>query len=249
MKPIVAVQLYTLRDFCDKDFDGVLERVAEIGFRAVEFGGFHNRKPADLRRTLDRCALEAVSAHIGLDRLSGDVEGVVRDAQALGLQYVVCPGIFEEKQRSANGYRAAAKTLESAGRRLVRDGLQIGYHNHDFEFMECGGKTGFQWLMDETDPEVVKFEVDTYWVDEGGEDPAAFIRRLGRRCPMIHLKDRARDGTFGEVGSGTLDFSAIFKAAESAGTGVYVVEQDTCPRDPFDCIATSLKFLQGRGIA
>jgi sugar phosphate isomerase/epimerase len=120
------------------------------------------------------------------------------------------------------------------------EGLQLAYHNHAFEFEQVDGKTGFRWLQDETDPEAVKFEVDTYWVHEGGGDPAAFIRGLGRRCAMVHLKDRARDGGFGEVGSGTLNFPAIFEAAQSAGVDALIVEQDSCPRDPFDCIATGL---------
>jgi sugar phosphate isomerase/epimerase len=249
MNPVIAVQLYTLRDFCEKDFDSVLERVAKIGFRAVEFGGFHGRSAADLRNTLDRCKLNAISAHIGLDRLADDLDGVAEDAKALGLKYVVCPGIFGDQKRTAEVYRATAKTLQEAGRGLREDGLQLAYHNHAFEFEDAGGKTGFQWLREQTDADTVKFEIDTYWVNEGGEDPAQFIRGMGSRCPILHLKDRAKDGSFGEVGSGTLDFTGIFKAAEVAGVGIYVVEQDECPRDPFDCIDTSLQFLRSKGLA
>ena len=249
MKSTVAVQLYTLRDFCEKDFDAVLERVAGIGFRAVEFGGFHGRSPSDLRKMLDQCSLSAVSAHIGLDRLQDDIEGVVADARTLGLRYVVCPWLNEGQRRSAADYRGVAKILQKAGERVRRDRLQLCYHHHAFEFEKFEGKTGLQWLRDETDAETVKFQIDTYWVDAGGGDPAAFIRGLGGRCAMVHLKDRAQDGGFGEVGSGTLDFAAIFEASASVGVDALIIEQDSCPRDPFDCIATSLKFLQSRGLA
>lgn len=248
-KPIIAVQLYTLRDFCAKDFDGVLERVAEIGFRAVEFGGFHGRSPSDLRKTLDYCSLSAVSAHFGLDRLRDDIEGVAGDARLLGLRYVVCPWLDEDQRRSAADYRDVARILQKAGERIRRDRLQLCHHHHAFEFETFDGKTGLEWLRDETDAETVKFQIDTYWVNAGGADPAAWIRKLGGRCAMVHLKDRAKDGGFGEVGSGTLDFAAIFEAAKSAGVGVYIIEQDTCPRDPFDCLKTSLKFLKDQGIA
>lgn len=248
-KPIVAVQLYTLRDACEKGFDAVFERVARIGFRAVEFGGFYSESPPDLRKMLDRRALSAVSAHIGLDRLRDDIEGVVADARVLGLRYVVCPWLNEDQRRSAADYRETARILQKAGERVRRDHFQLCYHHHAFEFEVFDGKTGLQWLRDETDNEMVKFQIDTYWVNAGGGDPAALIRDLDGRCAMIHLKDRARDGGFSEVGSGTLDFATVFEAAKSAGVGVYVVEQDTCSRDPFDCIETSLKFLKKKGIA
>lgn len=247
MKPTVAVQLYTLRDFCDKDFDSVLERVAKIGFGAVEFGGFHGRAPSDLRKTLDRLSMRAVSAHIGLDRLSDDVAGVVRDARALGLKYVVCPGIFEEKKLTAERYGAVARILQDAGEELREAGLQLAYHNHAFEFEKFGGKTGFELLAEGTDPNAMKFEIDTYWVNEAGLDPSKFIKGVGKRCPLLHMKDRAKDGTFAEVGSGTLDFASIFEVAETIGVEVFIVEQDSCPRDPFDCIETSLRYLRSKG--
>lgn len=247
MKPIVAVQLFTLRDFCGKGFEGVLKRVADIGFRAVEFGGFHDTPVADLRKALDRCGLTAVSAHIGLDRLENDIEGVVSDARALGLQYVVCPWIPDELRRNAGDYRKLAGILQKAGERVRRDQLQLCYHHHAFEFEVFDGKSGLQWLRDQTDAGALKFQIDTYWVHDAGEDPAAYIRGLGSRCAMIHLKDRATDGTFGEVGSGTLNFPSIFEAAGAAGVGVFIVEQDSCPRDPFDCISSSLNFLRKSG--
>jgi len=247
MKPAIAVQLFTLRDACERDFDAALERVAGIGFKHVEFGGFHGRKPEHLRKTLDRLSLKAVSAHIGLDRLTDDVAGVAEDARALGLKYVVCPGIFEEKKLTEERYEAVAEILQTAGEKLAGDGFQLAYHNHAFEFDFFGGKMGFELLAEATDPKTLQFEIDTYWVNEAGIEPCKFIEQVGRRCPILHLKDRAADGTFSEVGSGTIDFASIFEVAEAIGVDVFVVEQDSCARDPFDCIATSLKFLQSKG--
>jgi sugar phosphate isomerase/epimerase len=167
----------------------------------------------------------------------------------LGLKYVVCPGIFEENKLTPKRYRQVAETLQIAGEKLAEDGFQLAYHNHAFEFESFDGRTGFEILIKETGPEAVKFEVDTYWVDEGGHDVGKFIRGLGKRCPLLHLKDRAKDGTFAEVGSGTLDFGAILGVAQEIGVDACMVEQDSCPRDPFDCIETSLKFLRQKGIA
>jgi sugar phosphate isomerase/epimerase len=244
----IAVQLYTLRDACAADFGAALSRVAQIGFRAVELAGLQGRTPKEVRKLLDDRKLKPVSSHTGFEQLRDRFDSVLEEADALGHHFIVCPYLDEKLRQDAAGYRAVARVLQNAGEKLADEGLQLCYHHHDFEFKKFDGRSGIEWLLDATAPETVKLQVDTYWVHAGGEDPAEFIRKLHKRCPIIHLKDRAPDGSFAEVGSGTFDFDAILAAAKGVGAAAVIVEQDSCPRDPFDCIAVSLKYLKSKGI-
>jgi sugar phosphate isomerase/epimerase len=185
---------------------------------------------------------------VGFEQLRDRFDSVLEEAEVLGHRFVVCPYLDESLRKDAAGYRAVARVLQHAGEKLADENLQLCYHHHAFEFEKFDGRTGMEWLLDATDPQAVKLQLDTYWVHAGGEDPAGFIKKLHKRCPLIHLKDRAPDGSFAEVGSGTFDFDAILTAAKVAGAAAVIVEQDDCPRDPFDCIARSLKFLQSKGL-
>jgi sugar phosphate isomerase/epimerase len=129
--------------------------------------------------------------------------------------------------------------------------MQLCYHNHDFEFRQFDGRYGLDILLGATDPELVKAEVDTYWVQKTGVDPAAYLRQYAGRCPLVHLKDMTADEsrTFAEIGEGSMDWSAIFTAAEAGGAAWYIVEQDTCRRAPLESVAISLRNLQSMGKA
>jgi len=137
------------------------------------------------------------------------------------------------------------------GRRLAERGLCLGYHNHSFELERFNGRTGLEILYEESDPRFLQSEIDTYWIQHGGGDPAAWIRKLAGRAPVVHLKDMAvieNKPTFAEVGEGNLNWPAILAACREAGTEWYVVEQDTCQGDPFDSLATSYRNLRAMGV-
>jgi len=249
MRPMVAVQLYTLRDLCAEDMVGTLRQVKDIGYEGVELAGYGNATPDEVAATLKELGLHVVGSHIGFDRLRGDLDSVVQENKSMGNAYIVCPSIPGE-QRSKEGYTAFAKELEKIGRSIGASGMTLCYHNHDFELQDrFEGKMGLDILFASSDSGYVQAEIDTYWVQKGGESPSNYIRQYAWRAPLIHIKDMSKDEskTFAEVGTGSLDWRAIFAAAEEGGAQAYIVEQDVCPGDPLDSIRTSLQNLKRMG--
>jgi sugar phosphate isomerase/epimerase len=239
----LALQLYTVRDLCAKDLEGTLRAVAKAGYRAVELAGTYGRAPAEMRAALDRCGLRAISAHLGLDRLLAEPAAVAKECAVYGVGYVACSGPARER-RDAEGYRAWAADLDKAGAALRRHGLRLCHHNHAWEFEKHDGRSGLRWIMEETSAKNVGFQLDVYWAAKGGEDPVAWMERLGSRCPLLHLKDIDAAGDFAPVGAGELDFARILAVAEGMGVEGHVVEQDTCKGSAIDAISTSFKNLK-----
>ncbi len=244
MKPLpLAAQLYTVRDECARDFEGTLRAVAKMGYRAVEFAGLYGMQPHDLRKLIAEIGLQAVSAHFRIDRLETQLDAVIQESHVLGIPLVACPVLAEHLRADANGWRTIAGTLDAIGAKLRQRGLQLCYHNHDFEFARFEGKSGLEWLYDSSSSNV-HAELDVFWVKQGGDDPVHWIQRLPGRCSALHLKDMAPDGSFIELGKGTIDFPGVLRAAEKSGTIAYIVEQDTCARPPLDSLAISLEYMR-----
>ncbi|ACV59165.1 sugar phosphate isomerase/epimerase family protein [Alicyclobacillus acidocaldarius] len=239
--PEIALQMYTLRKPLEEDFDGTLRRVAEIGFRLIELHHYGPYTAGDLRRRLDELGLRAISAHVPLVRLESEIDGVLEEAQALGLEYVVCPWLPAERRED---YAALADVLARASERVCAAGLGFSYHNHDFEFASYEGQTALDWLLERVAD--AGLELDVYWAHHAGFDPVEIIRRYRGRLDLLHAKDATPDGHFAAVGTGVLPWDAIFQASAEAGVRYVIVEQDVCPGDPFEAIATSLRFLQSR---
>jgi sugar phosphate isomerase/epimerase len=243
----IAVQMYTLRDLTATDMAGTLRAVAELGYRAVELASYGGLSAAELRVVLDDLGLQAVGAHVALDRLEHQLDDALADMRALGASYVVCPWLAPER-RNADGYHALAQSLNQIGEIAQQQGLQLCYHNHDFELERFGDQSGFEILFGETDPALVKSELDLYWVAFAGNDPVDFIRRLAGRVPLAHLKDMAAGSrAFAEVGQGTLDFPSILAACDEAGVEWMIVEQDRSERSPLESIGMSLEYLRSLG--
>jgi sugar phosphate isomerase/epimerase len=241
---LIAVQLYTLRSRLQhpEQLGRVLTTLREIGYGAVEVAGVGADAITQFGKALKRSELVACAAHVGLDRLTSDFNGVVTECQEWGCEYVVVPAL-PENYRSAEGYkRFAVESVALAGR--LRDhGLRLAYHNHAFELERFGEKTGLELLMES---EALDFEFDTYWLQFGGANPARWIRRSKGRVPLLHLKDMAIDhgNPFdAEVGEGNLEWHEIFDACRDAGTKWLVVEQDAPRRDPMESVAISYKNL------
>jgi len=248
-RPVIALQLYTLREQTQQDMAGVLRQVAEMGYEGIEFAGYGNLSAADAGAVAKDLGLTIVSNHTGFDALQNDLPTVIRDNQAFGNQFVVCPSIPSDQQ-TGEGYRAFAKTLNDLGARLRDEaGLQLCYHNHAFEFQEFDGEYGLDLLYANSDPQLVQAELDTYWVQKGGVNPVEYIRKHAGRAPLIHVKDMANDDnqSFAEVGTGILDWPGIFSAAEAGGAVAYIVEQDICPGNPLDSVRLSLENLKQMG--
>jgi len=248
----VAVQLYTVRDASSADFPGTLSKVAQIGYKYVELAGFNGLTPEQLKPILKDLGLTAVAAHVGLDQLEGEQIQKTLDAyKIIGCTRVVVPYLAEDRRRDAAGYKAVAATLNQVAQIAKPYGIKIGYHNHGFEFDQVfDGVKGEEILINETDPSLVHFELDTYWALFAGQDPVAFLNKYPGRFELIHIKDmNAQDRSFAEVGTGILPLDAIVAAAPNAGAKALIVEQDVCKRPPLESIAISFNNLKAKGYA
>jgi sugar phosphate isomerase/epimerase len=248
----IAAQLYTLRDYTQtaEDLDRTLGRVAAIGYRAVQVSGIGPIEPARVKALADRHGLAICATHVPYARLKDDLEAVVAEHRLWNCRYAglgMIPRHYYEA--GCEGFEAFAKEMAGIAAKLHDAGLQFVYHNHKLEFERFGDSTGMDLLLRGTDPRTFHFELDTYWVQAGGGDPAAWIRKLDGRMKVVHLKDMAivkDEQVFAELGEGNLNWDAILDACRAIGMEWYVVEQDVCRRDPFESLAISWRFLSAR---
>ncbi len=242
----IALQLYTVRHESAKDFAGTLRKVAEIGYPAVELAGYGDLTATEVRSILDDCGLTAPSAHIPLVMFESRLDQVLEDAVTIGCNYVVVP-FLPPDQRDHDHVQAVAALLNLAGGAARDAGLVLAYHNHDFEYKPLqGGQDGetlFDYLLSNTDPDLVAFELDVFWTRVAGIDPVTELSRLRGRVPLLHLKDYTGETTAesaAPVGTGSLNWPLIINAANEAGVMWGIVEQDY-PKDPLGDIATGLE--------
>lgn len=249
----LAAQLYTLREFLKtpEDIAKSLPKVAALGYRAVQLSALGPIDTRELKRLLDGEGLTVCATHVGFERLRDDLDGVVEEHRILNCKHVAI-GSMPNDYRSGEGYHRFAKEASEVARRMQERGLVFGYHNHSFELEKFDGKTGLEILYSESDPAAFTAEIDTYWIQHGGGDPAWWIRRMKGRSPLVHLKDmvmRGREQLMAEVGEGNLNWPEILAACREAGAEWYIVEQDVCQRDPFESLGISLRNLQGMGLS
>lgn len=243
----IAIQLYTLRDMTSKDFTGTIETVAEIGYDAVEFAGFGGYNAKELRGILSDLGLSCAGCHTGYEALSENPEESISYNAALGNPNIVIPSMPQAwREKGADGFKRFGYLLNALGEKTRAAGIQLAYHNHNFEFQKENGIYLLEYLYQEADPELVKSEVDVYWVKKGGLDPADFLRKHAGRCTMIHMKDMAEDadGFFAPVGTGTLDMPAIIKAARLTPNPWFIVEQDRTKRPVLEAVTISYKSMR-----
>ncbi len=253
----VALQMYTVRDVAEKDFLGTLRQVAQIGYAGVEMAGTATLPVHELKAALDDLGLIVAGTHVPLNLLEGDpstgsgqaLTGVIEFNQAIGSQHVILPWVAQERRATLEGWKEVARSLNQIGRELRRAGLYFCYHNHAFEFELFDGKFALDWLYELTDPELVKAELDTYWIQYAGQDPATYIRKYASRVGLVHLKDMepGDERMFAEVGEGILDWPAIFQAAEASTARWYIVEQDRCRRPSIESARLSFENLKKMG--
>lgn len=241
----VALQLYTVRDACEKDFEGTLKQVADMGYVGVELAGTYGRSAEEVKQMLDELKLPCVGSHTG-DR---DIEEVVAFHKALDCNYVGWPVFPGGLPKTEDELKAAIKHLNERGAEYKKRGLSLYYHNHSREFEIIAGKPILDWFYENTDPDLVKAQYDVCWIYNAGVDPADYMRKYPGRCPLLHLKDMKEDKTLTEVGNGVVDFDSIFAASEAAGVEWYVVEQDRWERPSVDSARISFENLKKWGIA
>lgn len=250
----VGLQLYSLRGEFMRNVPTTMEKVRDYGFRIVETAGTYNMSPQRFRELLDKNGLKAVSAHFPFDRFRDDVEGVARDAKVLGVEYVGCAwapheGAFDEKE-----CRAAIEVFNKAGAALKPHNLKFFYHAHGYEFAPHASGTFMDLMMKETNPEHVRFQMDTFWVVHPGHDPVKWFEKYPNRWELVHLKDMKKGVKTGDfsgksdvtndvpLGVGQMDWPAILRAAKKAGVKYYFIEDES--PTVAEQIPQSLKFLE-----
>lgn len=242
----IGMQLYMVRRELEKDFEGTLKRVAALGYKEVEFAGYFNHPPKEVRAVLDRYRLTSPAGHVPLEALRGDLSETTEAAHDIGHKYILVAWLPAEERRSLDDYKRHADLFNRAGEKLKKAGLQFAYHNHDFEFEPLDGQLPFDLLLERMDPELVKLELDLYWIAKGGADPLKYFAKHPGRFHLLHVKDM--DSTaqryFTEVGRGVIDFKTIFAQARKAGVRHYFVEQDETPGSPFESLKISMDYLK-----
>lgn len=239
----IGVQLYTVRSLMEKDFTGTLEKVAQAGYKEVEFAGYYDRKPKDIKKLLHRLGLQAPATHQGLAVFEQKMDWLVETAKILGHEYVVCPWLAPEQRGTIADYKKLAAAFNKFGEACQKAGLQFAYHNHDFEFVATEGQIPFDVLLAETDPQLVQIEIDLYWIIKAGADPLAYFAKHPGRFALCHVKDMAAEQKMVEVGKGNIDFGKIFAQSQQAGLKHYFVEHDQ-PENPLESITVSCQYLK-----
>jgi sugar phosphate isomerase/epimerase len=230
----ISIQLYTLRSLLQNDLDGTLSALSDIGYRNVEMAGTYGRSAVEFRGALDRNHLHATSSHVGID---GDLDQTIADAKILGHRYSAVPYV---RFGTIAEWETFAKRLDAASRTFAKAGIQFGYHNHNFEFTAIDGVQPYDVLARLTNPRYCHFEVDLYWAVVGGADPVEIYRE--RRVLQYHVKDRAADGSWADLGTGNIDFPHIFHETAS-GIREFIVEHDN-PPDPLKTAEVGYNYLR-----
>jgi sugar phosphate isomerase/epimerase len=239
----VALELYTVRDETKRDFEGTLRQVAQMGYMGVEFAGYGNLSAQAMVSLLAETGLKVAGTHVGLDGLSGEkLDASISYCRAIGCPVMVLPSLAQA-WRTLNGIRSLGPQLNTIGRRCRDAGIEFGYHNHDFEFSSVEGNTLLEHLLENTEPDLVKIELDVYWAAYAGHDPLALLDRLGERVALIHFKDMAADRSMTEVGQGMLDMQGITAFARQHGLWA-VVEHDNPTLPSLESAKVSLGYFR-----
>ncbi|MFT4886448.1 MAG: sugar phosphate isomerase/epimerase [Pseudohongiellaceae bacterium] len=220
-----GIQLYSLRQEMGADFEGTLAKLAEIGFKEMEFAGYFDKTPSQVRGILDAHGLTSPAAHIPLEAIRNNLNKVIDTAATIGQKYIVLPYMVGA-DREYDNYARIAELLNYAGEAGKNAGIKMGYHNHDFEFDKHDGRMGYDVLLEQTDDDLVFFEMDLYWAATAGIDARDYFRKYPGRFTMLHVKDQAADGEMADVGRGIIDFADIFSMADIAGFEHYFIEHD-----------------------
>ena len=221
----IGIQLYTLRDQMEKSVPATLRALAELGYNEVEFAGYFNHNPAQIRNLLKDNGLAAPSAHLPIDELKEQLHQTLDMAQEIGHQHIVVP-YLKITERGLDDYKSHIEILNKIGEEANKRGLRLGYHNHAFEFELIDGVRPYDLMLEQIDSSLMAMEIDLFWVIKAGADPLEYIAKYPGRFEQCHIKDMTTDGSMADVGKGVIDFKAIFAKSKQAGFQHYYVEHD-----------------------
>ena len=266
-KEKIALQVYSVRDQLQEDFFGTLKKIKEYGYGGVEFAGLYGKDPLEVKKACEEIGLVPLSAHVPFAELMDKMEETIGCYKKLGVKYVVIPYLTPEYRPGTPGFQTVIDGAKKIGEALAKEDMVLHYHNHDFEFTKINGEYALDILYKEVGPELLQTQLDTCWVNVGGENPVEYVKKYGGRVPTVHLKDFAgsksenmyaligidedkkkeTEGTFEfrPLGNGLQDFPAIVKAADEGGTEWFIVEQDepSMGYTSLECAQLSAKYL------
>lgn len=246
---LISLQLWSVRDFFAEDYKGTVKKVAEMGYKGVEFAsGYGNLTADEMKAFLKKCGLAPIGSHVPFNQLKDNMQEVISYNKAIGNDYIVCPGA---PLKTLEDFKAMCDTFNSFGKQCKDNGLLYGYHNHWHEFQTFGdGSVGYDILLNGTDPELVFFELDTCWVSVGGFDPVDYCKKYPGRFKLAHIKDylNERDDKGRilqtDVGKGEMDFNKVIPALEDNGTEYLIIEQEGGVGKSIDYVKNSLNNLK-----
>jgi len=248
-----GLQLYSLRDDMPKDPKGVLKQVASFGYKQVEsyqhaeLGMFWGMSNLDFKKYMDELGMAIVSSHCDINL---DFEKKAADAAAIGMKYLMCP--YKGPQKTIDDFKRFADEFNQKGEICKKNGIRFAYHNHDYSFKAIDGQLPQDVMMQNTDPALVDFEMDMYWVVTAGQDPVAWIKKYPKRFRLCHVKDRLKGatetGASCTLGQGSIDYPTILKEAKQLGMEYFIVEQErydgTTPLKAAEADAAYMKKLK-----
>ena len=247
-----GLQLYTLRDDLPKDPKGILKQVSAMGYKQIESyegdqGMFWGMSNTDFKKYMDDLGMTIVSSHCDINK---DFEKKAAEAAAIGMKYLLCP--YKGPQKKLDDFRKFADEFNQKGEICKKNGIRFAYHNHDYTFKELEGQMPQDVLMNNTDPALVEYELDMYWVVAAGQDPETWLKKYKNRFKLCHVKDRTKGATEAAdsctLGEGSIDYSKILKTAKETGMEYYIVEQEkyagTTPLKAVEVNAAYMKKLK-----
>lgn len=250
-KKVIGLQLYTVRDKIQADQEGTFKRLAEIGYNSMEAAGynagdrtFYGMTPADFAAYLNDLGMPLHSSHTVYELDAA--EQVCEDTAKTGAEYIIYPYLPDQFRENIDGYKTTAEKFNKMGEIAQKHGLKFGYHNHAFEFEQMDGQLGMDVLLEETDPSLVTFELDLYWITKGGYDAVDYFKKYPGRFELWHVKDMVKeeDQFFAPVGHGRIDFERIFAEKETSGMKYFFIEQDRFRElDPFESVEISFNYM------
>ena len=263
----VALQLFSVRDDMAADFEGTLKKVRSMGYQGVEFAGLYGNDVEMVKKLLLENDLEPVSAHISIDEFLYDLDGTIDRYLEIGCKYAAIPYLVEELRPGGPKWGETVENIKKIALAAKKKGLQLMYHNHDFEFVKIDGEYALDKLYNTINTDLLQTELDTCWVNVAGVNPVNYVKKYSGRTPVLHLKDFTGGKTdhmyeligiesekpqytkafeFRPVGYGKQDVPSLLEAAEESGTKWLVVEQDapSMGRTPLQCAEMSINYLK-----
>lgn len=251
----VGLQLYSLRAEFPKDVEGTLAKIQQMGIKEIEGGSFYNMKPEEFKKLTDKYGLSCPSLGFGYDRYNTDIEGIIRDAKTMGATYVMTAWIpHKDDEFTIEDTKKAVSDFNRWGEKLKANGISFCYHIHGYEFRPYENGTLFDYMVKNTNPEFVNFEMDVFWTFHGGEDPLRLLKTYPSRFPLMHLKDmkkgekgnntgHAPDEWNVPLGTGQIAYKPLLLEAQRLGVKHYFIE-DEHP-DALHQIPVTLQYIKG----